>query len=568
MLVLAPLSPAPSPRKEGKGKHTLEAPPSLRGRGLGWGFYRRQNYPEPEGPLSANPPVIEARNIVKVYPNGVRANRDVSLSVRGGEIHALVGENGAGKSTLMKILYGLEKPTQGQLFVRGNPVHIDNPQDAIRLGIGMVHQNFMLVASFTIAENVVLNTEPTRGGLAIDSARAIVQTRALAEQYGLYVIPEAVVDSVPVGMRQRVEILKALYRGADIFILDEPTAVLTPGETRDLFVALRSLVNQGKTVIFITHKLREVKEISDRVTVMRDGQVIGTVNTADTSEATLARMMVGREVFMVVNKPPVKRGKLVLQVRDLTAISETGKAMLNRVSFDVDEGEIVGVAGVEGNGQTELVEVLTGLRQATSGTATVDGESILLHDPRLVRERHVAHIPEDRTANGSALSASLSDNLIVDRYYRAPFIRAGLLQPAAIAANARTLIERFNIIAPNGDVPLQSLSGGNMQKVIIAREFSSAPRLLIAAQPTRGVDIGAIEFIHQQLIDKRSDGLAILLISADLQEVIKLSDRLLVMYDGHIVAIFDNPSSVPEEELGLYMLGTRRQPGLETALNK
>jgi simple sugar transport system ATP-binding protein len=513
----------------------------------------------PRGILSA---VIEARNIVKVYPNGVYANRGVSLSVARGEIHALVGENGAGKSTLMKILYGLEKPTQGQLFVRGNLVHINNPQDAIRLGIGMVHQNFMLVPSFTIAENVVLNTEPTRF-FTIDKARAVAQTSALAKQYGLHVIPDAVVDSVPVGMRQRVEILKALYRGADIFILDEPTAVLTPGETHDLFVALRSLVNQGKTVIFITHKLREVKEISDRVTVMRDGQVIGTVNTAETSEATLARMMVGREVFMVVNKPPVQRGKPVLEVRDLTYVSPIGKAMLDRVSFDVHEGEIVGIAGVEGNGQTELVEVLTGLRGATSGTATVDSHPILLNDPRLVREQHVAHIPEDRLANGAALGASLSDNLIIDRYYHKPFLRSGLLQPQTIAANANALIQRFNIVAPDGNVPLQSLSGGNMQKVIVAREFSSALRLLIAAQPTRGVDIGAIEFIHQQLIDKRSDGLAILLVSADLQEVMKLSDRLLVMYDGHIAAVFNDPAHVTEEELGLYMLGTQRQTAAE-----
>src|SRR5260221_10258254 len=435
MLVLAPLSPAPSPRKEGKGKHTLEAPPSLRGRGLGWWFYRRQNYPEPEGPLSANPPVIEARNIVKVYPNGVRANRDVSLSVRGGEIHALVGENGAGKSTLMKILYGLEKPTQGQLFVRGNPVHIDNPQDAIRLGIGMVHQNFMLVASFTIAENVVLNTEPTRGGLAIDSARAIAQTRALAEQYGLYVVPEAIVDSVPVGMRQRVEILKALYRGADIFILDEPTAVLTPGETTELFSALRNLVSQGKTVIFITHKLREVKAISDRVTVMRDGLVVGTVNTSQSDDALLARMMVGRDVFMVVNKPPAKPGQPVLQVQDLTHISDSGKAILHRVSFTVREGEIVGIAGVEGNGQTELVEAITGLRGANGGTATVDGVSVLVNDPRRGRKGPAAHSPENRRAKRAGGSSSISDNLIVDRYYHAPYTRRGLLNPQAMQAN-------------------------------------------------------------------------------------------------------------------------------------
>jgi ABC-type uncharacterized transport system ATPase subunit len=508
--------------------------------------------------MTTNPTIIEARDIVKIYPNGVCANNRVSLSVMQGEIHALVGENGAGKTTLMKVLYGLERPTSGQIFVRGEPVHISNPQVAIKLGIGMVHQNFMLVPSFTIAENVVLNTEPRRG-IAVDMARAIAQTRALAEQYGLSVAPEAEVSSVPVGMRQRVEILKALYRGADIFILDEPTAVLTPGETRDLFAAIRNLVHQGKTVIFITHKLREVKEISDRVTVMRDAKVIGTVNTSEADERMLARMMVGREVFMVVNKPPVKRGKPVLEVRNLDYVSETGKAVLQHVSFNVYAGEILGIAGVEGNGQTELAEVLTGLRSAAGGMISVDGKPILTGDPRRVREAGVAHIPEDRLTNGAAVTASISDNLVVDRYYRTPFNRNGLLQPDKIRRNANTLIQRFDILTSDGDNPLQSLSGGNMQKVIVAREFSSQPRLLIAAQPTRGVDVGAIEFIHQQLIDKRSDGLAILLISADLQEVLKLSDRLMVMYNGHIVAIFPDPSAVAEDELGLFMLGSKRQ---------
>jgi general nucleoside transport system ATP-binding protein len=508
--------------------------------------------------MSINPPVIEARNIVKIYPNGVLANNNVNLSVTQGEIHALVGENGAGKSTLMKILYGLEKPTRGEITVRGKPVQIPNPQVAIHLGIGMVHQNFMLVPSFTVAENVVLNAEPTQG-VVVDTARAIAQTKALADQYGLSVVPEATVDSIPVGMKQRVEILKALYRGADIFILDEPTAVLTPNETRDLFVAIRNLVNQGKTVIFITHKLREVKAISDRVTVMRDAQVIGTVNTGEADERMLARMMVGREVFMVVNKPPLRRGGPVLQLRDLTYVSEAGKTVLDRVSFNVYEGEILGIAGVEGNGQTELVEVLTGLRAATGGSATIDGTPLLTGDPRAAREAGIAHIPEDRQTNGAALSASINDNLIVDRYYKAPYDRNGLLQPAAIAKNTEALIRRFNILTSNGENPLQSLSGGNMQKVIVAREFSAQPRLLIAAQPTRGVDVGAIEFIHQQLIDKRSEGLPILLVSADLQEVLKLSDRLLVMYNGHVVALFPDPSSIEEEELGLYMLGAKRQ---------
>lgn len=502
--------------------------------------------------------LLEARNIVKVYPNGVRANQNVSLSVEQGEIHAIVGENGAGKSTLMKILYGLETPTDGQVYLRDNPVHIHNPQQAIELGIGMVHQNFMLVDSFTIAENIVLGSEPKRG-VVIDRKKAIEETTRLSKTYGLHVEPTQKIESVPVGMRQRVEILKALYRGAQILILDEPTAVLTPRETTDLFTAIRNLIAEGKTVIFITHKLREVMEISDRVTVMRDSHTVGTVHTKDTSIPELARMMVGREVFMVVDKPPVKRGKPVLQVRDLTYVNEAGRALVKNASFNVYDHEILGIAGVEGNGQTELVEVLTGLRSATTGEALVDEQSIIGHGPRRVREARITHIPEDRLTNGIAGDASIANNLIVDRYYRPPFARRGLLQPDVISKNGADLIREFNILAPNADVPVIALSGGNMQKVIVAREFSSSPRLLIAAQPTRGVDIGAIEFIHQQLVDKRTEGLAILLVSADLQEVMKLADRIMVMYNGEIVAMLPNTPDLTEEKLGLYMLGAHRQ---------
>jgi simple sugar transport system ATP-binding protein len=503
-------------------------------------------------------PILQALNIVKVYPNGTRANHNVSLSVEPGEIHAIVGENGAGKSTLMKILYGLETPTSGQISLRDQPVSIDTPHKAIDLGIGMVHQNFMLVDSFTVAENIALGREPKRG-LVVDRARAIKDTQALSETYGLQVEPTAKIETIPVGMRQRVEILKALYRGAQILILDEPTAVLTPRETNDLFAAIRNLVKEGKTVIFITHKLREVMEISDRVTVMRDARVVGTVNTRETSIPELARMMVGREVFMVVDKPPVQRGQTVLQVRHLTYANESGRALVNRVSFNVCEAEILGIAGVEGNGQTELVEVLTGLRNATAGEAGVDGQSILNHGPRQVREMHVAHIPEDRLTNGVARDSSIADNLIVDRYYRYPFAGNTLLNPNAIRQNSAALINQFSILAQSGDQPIGSLSGGNMQKVIVAREFSSSPRLLIAAQPTRGVDIGAIEFIHQQLVNKRTEGLAILLVSADLQEVMKLADRIMVMYNGEVVAILPNTPDLTEEKLGLYMLGATRQ---------
>ena len=507
---------------------------------------------------------IEAVDIVKIYPNGVLANDHVSLSVEAGEIHALVGENGAGKSTLMKILYGLEHPTSGEIHLRGQPVTIASPQAAIDMGIGMVHQNFMLVNAFTVAENIVLGREPTvYRGVTIDRQAAIRDTEALSQQYGLYVEPNARVDTVPVGMRQRVEILKALYRGAEILILDEPTAVLTPRETDELFKAVRNLVSEGKTVIFITHKLREVMAISDRVTVMRDARRVGTVNTSETNEAELARMMVGREVFMQVDKPQVRRGKPVLEVRNLTFINETGRTLLHDATFTAYESEILGIAGVEGNGQTELAEVLTGLRAATSGEAYIDGVSVLGHGPRKVREAHVAHIPEDRLTNGVAVTATIGDNLIVDRYYRPPFTRMGLLNLAAIRDNGQALVQQFDILAPSPELPVASLSGGNMQKVVVARELSADPRLLIAAQPTRGVDIGAIEYIHQQLVDQRTHGLAILLISADLQEVMKLSDRIMVMYNGEIVAIFPNTPDLTEQQLGLYMLGAQRQPAEE-----
>jgi simple sugar transport system ATP-binding protein len=506
--------------------------------------------------------LLEARGITKIYPNGVRANHNIDLTVEAGEIHAIVGENGAGKSTLMKILYGLEQPTEGEIRLRGEPVVFSGPGDAISRGIGMVHQNFMLIESFTIAENIALGREP-RTGVTVDRAEAARLTAALAEQYGLHVEPNARVGDVPVGMKQRVEILKALYRGAQMLILDEPTAVLTPKETDDLFAAVRHLIDQGKTVLFITHKLREVLEISDRVTVMRDSRRVGEVRTRETSIPELARMMVGREVFMQVDKPPAQTGKPVLQVRDLVYANEAGRAVVNHVSFTVREGEILGVAGVEGNGQTELIEVLTGLRNATAGSATVDGVSVLNRGPRAVREARVTHIPEDRLSNGVAREGSIADNLIVDRYYRPPFMQRAALDLDAVRANGRAMIREYGIVAAGEDAPVGSLSGGNMQKVIVAREFTNNPRLLIAAQPTRGVDIGAIEFIHQQLVDKRTQGLAILLISADLGEVMKLADRIMVMYNGAVAAVLENSAALTESALGLYMLGAQRQTAEE-----
>lgn len=505
-------------------------------------------------------PLVEMKDIIKVYPNGVAANRDVNFSVEKGEIHALVGENGAGKSTLMKILYGLEQPTTGQIFLNGQRVDIHNTHQAIDLGIGMVHQNFMLVPSFTIAQNVVLGREPRKNSF-IDAEEAVRITENIAKEYGLDVDPTAKIEATPVGMRQRVEILKTLYRGADILILDEPTAVLTPQETDDLFAAVRRLVDQGKTVIFITHKLVEVKEISDRVTVMRHGEVTGLVNTTDVTEEDIAQMMVGRKVFLKIDKPKQQRGKAIAQIKNLGYVSETGVPRLRNVSFNVYGGEVLGIAGVEGNGQTSLVEVLSGLKPAATGQALVEGNPILGHGPRAVRRAGVAHIPEDRLTNGVAMEASIAENLVVDRYYRPPFTNfKWVLSPKQLRKQAEMLMEKFDIRASGYDAPIGSLSGGNMQKVILAREFSAQPALLIAAQPTRGVDIGASEFVRRQLVEERNKGKAVLLVSADLAEIMSLADRIAVMYKGQIVGVFNNTPDLTEEELGLYMLGIEKQP--------
>ena len=508
--------------------------------------------------------LVDMRDITKVYPNGVAANKAVDFSVDKGEIHALVGENGAGKSTLMKILYGLEQPTSGEIQLNGQQVEIDSPHKAIDLGIGMVHQNFMLVPSFTIAQNVVLGSEP-RNGRFVDAREAVRITNALAKEYGLEVEANAPVEATPVGMRQRVEILKTLYRGADLLILDEPTAVLTPQETDDLFAAVRRLVDQGKTVVFITHKLIEVKEISDRVTVMRHGEVTGRVDTRDVTEEDIARMMVGRAVFLQIQKPPIERGEAVAQLRNLGYVSETGRPMLRDLTLNVYAGEVLGIAGVEGNGQTELAEVLSGLKQATTGEILVDGKNVTVEDARGMRRAGIAHIPEDRLSNGVALSASIADNLVVDRYYRSPYTHGYRTSLRRIQRRAEELIQEFDIRTSGPHAPISSLSGGNMQKVIVAREFSAEPRLLVAAQPTRGVDIGASEFVRTQLVEKRNEGKAVLLISADLAEVMSLADRIAVMYKGKIAGIFQNGPEVTEQELGLYMLGLKEQNADELA---
>ncbi|MDR7468503.1 MAG: ABC transporter ATP-binding protein [Armatimonadota bacterium] len=499
------------------------------------------------------------RQITKVYPNGVVANDRVTLEVQAGEVHGLVGENGAGKTTLMKVLYGLEQPTAGNIHLRGKPVVIRSPHVAIRLGIGMVHQNFMLVPEFTVAENIVLGYEPSRRGW-VNRARAVEIARELSQEYGLAVDPLAPVDAVPVGMRQRVEILKTLYRGADILILDEPTAVLTPQEATDLFRAVRALVDRGKTVIFITHKLREILAVADRVTVMRDGRVMGSLPVSEATEEALAQMMVGRKVVLAVERGPARPGRPVLQVRDLTCITDTGHQVLRRVSFEVRAGEIFGIAGVEGNGQTELVEILTGLRPAAAGQVLLDGAPVHNRTPRAIRQLGVSHVPEDRLRNGVAQDASIADNLIVDRYFQPPYTRRMLLDPVAVRRTADELLGAFDIRAPDALAPAGALSGGNLQKVVLARELSRRPRLLVAAQPTRGIDVGATEFVHRLLVQQRDAGTAVLLVSADLTEVMALSDRLAVMHNGEIVAVFDDLRRLTEEEVGLYMLGLRRAP--------
>ncbi len=507
-------------------------------------------------------PIVEMKNIVKIYDNGVVANNGVNFTVNKGEIHALVGENGAGKSTLMKILYGIEQPTEGEIIIDGQSVSFKSSLDAIDHKIGMVHQNFMLVPSFTVAANVVLGNEPIKNGF-IDKDQVLKVTKELSDQFGLFVQPDAIVDGINVGQRQRVEILKTLYRKAEILILDEPTAVLTPQETQDLFKAIRTLVHQGKTVIFITHKLREVKEISDRVTVMRHGKMIGTVDTKDVTREQMANMMVGREVFLNITKPPMKRGEKRMEIQNISYISETGRPVLQDVSFNLYAGEILGIAGVEGNGQTELVEVLTGLKRSAGGQAFVKGKSVLDHTPREVRQQGVAHIPEDRLTNGVALKESIEENLIVDRYFSAPYKKGMMLDYRLIENKGKELIKQFGILTPNGKLPVESLSGGNMQKVIVAREFSSNPFVLIASQPTRGIDVGATEFIREELVRLRTAGCAVLLVSADLSEVMSLSDRIVTLYEGKITGVFPDASKVGEDELGLYMLGIKHQTNEE-----
>jgi ABC-type uncharacterized transport system ATPase subunit len=497
--------------------------------------------------------VLELKGITKRFP-GVLANDKISITLREGKILALLGENGAGKTTLMNILYGLYKPDEGQILIHGKEVHIQSPNDAIDNGIGMVHQHFMLVPVMTVAENVMLGVEPTRNGIFLDKEKVAQRIREISDQYGLEVDPTAYVKDLPVGIQQRVEIIKVLYRQAEILILDEPTAVLTPQEVDGLFKILQTLIEKGKSIIFITHKLKEVMHAADDITVIRLGKVIGSIDPKEATPEKLATMMVGRDVNLVVDKKPATANEAALIVKDLFVRDERQNPAVQGVSFEVRKGEVLGVAGVQGNGQTELVYALTGLLPVDSGEIQLLDEPIHNTSPRKILERGVAHIPEDRQRHGLVLSFPIHDNMMLCTYYQPPFARGVSLQQKAIFSNAEELVKQYDVRTPNIYVNAGTLSGGNQQKVIVAREFSRPIELLIASQPTRGLDVGSIEYIHKQIIKKRDEGTGVLVVSSELDEILALSDRIAVMYKGQIMDILD-ASKVNKEYLGLLMAG-------------
>jgi len=502
------------------------------------------------------PPAIEMRGITKKFP-GVLANDKIDFTVEKGEIHGLLGENGAGKTVLMKILYGLYKHDEGKIFIDGKEAEIDGPCTAIKLGIGMVHQHFMVVPSLTVAENIVLGNEPTRNKVLLDTDKALNSVKEFCDRYKLEVDLKAPVHALPVGEQQRVEILKALYRGADILILDEPTSVLTPQEVQELFKAIRALTEQGKTVIFISHKLKEVLAICDRITVLRRGRVVGTVKANETNVSELATMMVGREVFSTFEKKRLEAKKAVLRVENLEAFDDRNLPALKGVSFDVFAYEILGIAGVEGNGQTELVEALTGLRKATAGSILLDSIDITRAPPHERIRQGTSYVPEDRHKRGLIMDFSVMENIILGSHDQPPFAKRFVRLDIKEASDyAKRLIAEFSIKTPSKDTPARHLSGGTQQRVVLAREFSRNPRLIIACQPTRGLDVGATEYVLSKLVDMRNEGCAVLLISADLDETWALSDRIAVIYEGRIVAVKD-PEKTTESELGLLMAGAK-----------
>jgi simple sugar transport system ATP-binding protein len=486
----------------------------------------------------------------------VVANKDINLTLQKGEILALLGENGAGKSTLMNILYGLYHPTEGEILVDGEAVRFKTPRDAIARGIGMVHQHFQLVPVMSVTDNIMLGDESERLGF-LDRRTVAGRIRELSSKYGLVVEPDAIVEDLPVGVRQRVEIIKALYRNANILILDEPTAVLTPQEIEGLFQVMATLKEQGKSIIFITHKLKEVLRIADRIVVLRNGQVVGEADPKTATQGHLAAMMVGREVILTVEKGPANPAGVVLAVQDLHATSDLGEPALRGVSFDVHAGEILGVAGVQGNGQTELVEVITGLRKAHGGHIAIAGADMTNASPRRITlQGQSSHVPEDRHAYGMVDTYAIADNLVLNTYFQAPFAAGPTINQGAIAAHAEQLVEKFDVRTPSVFTSAGSLSGGNQQKMVVAREFSRPIQLLIAAQPTRGIDVGSIEFIHNQIVAKRDEGIAVLLVSAELDEIMALSDRIAVMYKGEIIDIVPREQAT-REGLGLLMAGVK-----------
>jgi simple sugar transport system ATP-binding protein len=502
-------------------------------------------------------PVLELRGITKQFP-GVLANDHVDFELLESEVHALLGENGAGKSTLMNILYGLYHPDSGEILLKGKKVSFASAKDAIEAGIGMVHQHFMLIPVMTVAENIVLAEEPTYAGVMLDFGEAKRRVRELSDRYGLAVDPDARIENITVAQQQRVEILKALYRGAEILVLDEPTAVLTPQEAKELFAIIDELRTQGKAIIFISHKLHEVLEVADRITVLRRGKKIDTVPKEGATEESLARMMVGREVLLRVEKPPSTPAEPLLQVEDLHVVDDRGLEQVRGVSFEVRAGEIVGIAGVDGNGQTELIDALTGLMPATSGRITVGGRAVQHRaTSREMLDHGVGHIPEDRQRRGLVLEFSIAENIALHDYCYEPDSKLGWLYPRRLIERARRLIKDFDVRGGGPQTRAGALSGGNQQKVVVAREVARNPKVLIAAQPTRGLDVGAIEYVHRRLVAERGEGRAVLLVSLELDEVMSLSDRILVMFEGAIVGEYT--PEVTEEELGIAMTGGRRK---------
>ncbi|GAB6101938.1 ABC transporter ATP-binding protein [Thermococcus atlanticus] len=502
-------------------------------------------------------PVLEMKNIVKIYPDGTEALKGVDLKVYEGEILGLLGENGAGKTTLMKVLFGMLKPTDGRIYLRGKEVRFKSPADALKSGIGMVHQHFTLVEVFNALENIILGMEGhgLLSKIDVDKARDKLQT--LMDELNFQVPLDVPVENLPVGVQQRIEILKMLFRDVNVLILDEPTAVLTPIEVRELFEVLKKLKSQGKTIIFISHKLNEVMEITDRVTVIRRGKVIGTVNTSEATPPLLARMMVGRDVVLRIQKPPKEPGEPILQVQNLWVKGDRGEEAVKGLSFEVRAGEIFGIAGVEGNGQSELIEAITGLRKVEKGRIILKGTDITGKSPRNLYDLGIAHIPEDRTHMGLILEMTVMENSILGLHWKKEFSRGfSLIDWGKVERHSKALIEEFEIVAPGARAPVKSLSGGNQQKLIVAREVSKKPEFIVAAQPTRGVDVASTEYIRNYLVKLRNENKGVLLVSADLDEVLQLSDRMAIMYEGEFMGIV-KPDEVTEEQIGLMMGGVR-----------